>query len=239
MITEIFSDADSAVKKMTEDIKKSLEAFKSSGREGKYNLVLAGGSTAKKTFDHWVKNPGEAPDWNLINFYWVDERCVAETSPQSHFGIAKTHLFDPLGISEDSYFRMFGESEPVMESIRYESLVKKNVPSAGSLNIPRFDGIILGVSADYHTASLFTNNLTLLTDKRIVAVSSHPVTKAVRITMTGTLILNAKNIFVPIFGLQKREMVKSLVSKRAPDHLPAPYILNRARNAVIYTDCLD
>ena len=48
-----------------------------------FNLALSGGETAKHMFSLWVDEYKDKIDWNNIRFFWVDERCVPPTSPDS------------------------------------------------------------------------------------------------------------------------------------------------------------
>ena len=51
-----------------------------------FNLALSGGETAKHMFSLWVDEYKDKIDWNNIRFFWVDERCVPPTSPDSNYG---------------------------------------------------------------------------------------------------------------------------------------------------------
>ena len=63
-----------------------------------FNLALSGGETAKHMFSLWVDEYKDKIDWNNIRFFWVDERCVPPTSPDSNYGHANHLLFKPLRI---------------------------------------------------------------------------------------------------------------------------------------------
>ena len=66
-----------------------------------FNLALSGGETAKHMFSLWVDEYKDKIDWNNIRFFWVDERCVPPTSPDSNYGHANHLLFKPLCIPAD------------------------------------------------------------------------------------------------------------------------------------------
>ena len=165
-------------------------------------------------------------------FYWVDERCVPPTSPDSNYGHANHLLFKPLRIPADistgSRARTSGT-----EAMRYSWVVKEFLPLFNQM--PTFDCIILGVGEDSHTASIFPTTMELLSDSRNYAVSQQPSTGQYRITMTGPLILNGAPLLVPILGTNKEPVIQRLSKGYSPSNdTPAAYILSHAVQATIY-----
>ena len=166
--------------------------------------------------------------------FWVDERCVPPTDPDSNYGHANELLFKPLHIPVGHVHRTHGEVEPGTEAMRYSRVVKEYLPRHGQL--PYFDCIILGIGGDAHTASIFPDTLPLLTDSRNYAVSQHPESHQFRITMTGPLILNDSPLLVPVLGTGKKEMLEELKKGYSATHpTPAAYILTHAVEAFVYT----
>ncbi len=202
-----------------------------------FHLALSGGDTAQRLFRLWSQDYRKKIDWPLMRFYWVDERCVPPENEESNFKHANDLLFEPLQIPASHIFRIKGEVNPEQEAERYSEVVKNRVTLFADM--PCFDCIILGVGTDGHTASIFRNSMELLTDERCYAVSTHPVTGQKRITMTGPIILNGATLFVPIVGKAKAAVMETLMSAPAPcDETPACYILSRAQNLTVFTDCL-
>lgn len=72
------------------------------------NISLSGGETPKALFDFWAAH--NDIEWQRVNFYWGDERCVPPTDDESNYGMAKKHLFDKVLISENQIFRIMGEN---------------------------------------------------------------------------------------------------------------------------------
>lgn len=199
-----------------------------------FNLALSGGETAKKMFTLWVDEYKDKIDWDNIRFFWVDERCVAPTDTESNYGHANRLLFEPLQIPADHVHRIHGEVEPGTEAMRYSRIVKEYLPRHGQF--PYFDCIILGIGGDSHTASIFPDNLPLLTDSRNYAVSQHPETGQFRITMTGPIILNGSPLLVPVLGANKGAAIEELKQGySATNATPAAYILSHAVDATVYT----
>ena len=142
------------------------------------------------------------------------------------------YLFMPLDIPQNHIHRIWGEQEPKVEAERYSEMVKWELP--GYSNMPRFDCTILGIGADGHVASIFSDSMNLLTDQRIYAVSHHPKTGQQRITMTGTVILKSSAILIPVIGPDKQEIMEHLVQKQGA--YPASYIFSHALTATLFTD---
>lgn len=231
MIIENFKDDKEALRAMTS----RLIAYMDRKNDGlPFNLALSGGETAKKMFTLWVDEYKDKIDWDMIRFFWVDERCVPPTDPDSNYGHANELLFKPLQIPEDHVHRIDGEVEPGTEAMRYSRIVKEYLPRHGQL--PYFDCIILGIGGDAHTASIFPDTLPLLTDSRHYAVSQHPESRQFRITMTGPLILNDSPLLIPVLGAGKKDMLEDLKKGySASNPTPAAYILTHAVEATVYT----
>lgn len=209
------------------------EIAESAKAQKAFNLSLSGGDTAKKIFEVLRKAP---INWGNVNFYWVDERCVAPELDASNYRHAKELLFDKIGIPENRVFRMRGEECPISEMERYAKLVAERVPQKDGF--PVFDCSVIGVGPDFHTASIFPNTMKLLNDEAPYAVNQNPETGQWRMTMTGRTILNSKKIFAAILGERKGRMFQKLLKDIAsnPDSSPAAYVLANARDAEIFTD---
>ena len=100
-----------------------------------------------------------------------------------------------------------------VEAEHYSELVKWELP--GYASCPRFDAIILGIGEDGHTASIFPSTPELLTAKCCYKVSQHPESGQKRITMTGSLILNAKLLLIPVLGNAKTSILQRVINAEA------------------------
>lgn len=187
------------------------------------NIALSGGNTPLELFKTLSADYKTKIEWNKINFYWVDERCVPPDSPESNFGNAYNTLFKYINISPSRLHRIKGESDPAKEAERYSELVKHNVPANNSL--PSFDIILLGIGEDGHTASIFPNQMALLNSNELYDVAYHPASGKARITMTGHLINNAASIYFLVSGRNKGNIVNNILdeNERAKQY-PANYI---------------
>lgn len=175
------------------------------------NIAISGGNTPNLLFKALSTEYKENINWEKINFYWVDERCVPPGSPDSNFGNAYNFLFWKVKLSPANIYRIKGEDTPEEEAERYSFLVKNNIPEKNGM--PCFDIILLGIGQDGHTASIFPGQLALFDSDKTYEVSVSPYTQQQRITMTGKVINNAENIYIMISGKQKSAVVNNILNK--------------------------
>jgi 6-phosphogluconolactonase len=195
------------------------------------NIALSGGNTPIELFKILAEEYKNKIEWNKLNFYWVDERCVRPDSPESNFGNAEKFLFSMVDINRNNIHEIRGESDPAIEAERYSELVKQNVSPVNGL--PSFDIILLGVGEDGHTASIFPDQMYLLTSNKLFDVAYHPVSGQARITMTGRLINNAKNIYFLVSGKGKSGVENDILNgNEKAKQYPANYI--KAENGVLF-----
>jgi 6-phosphogluconolactonase len=190
---------------------------------GLFNLALSGGSTPKVVFDFLALDYKTKIEWNKIRFFWGDERCVPPDHPDSNYLMTYKHLFSKIVIPEKNVFRIKGENETELETLRYSEVILKNVPSVN--DIPSFDLIMLGLGEDGHTASIFPDSINLINSKRICEVSQHPVFSQKRITLSGTVINNSKKVVFLITGKNKNKIIDIIVNRKEGfEKLPASHI---------------
>lgn len=75
--------------------------------------------------------------------------------------------------------------------------------------------ILLGMGDDGHTASIFPDNLELIHSAQTVErVALHPHSGQYRITLTGNVICNAKQVIFLITGNSKAEIIESILNEK-------------------------
>jgi 6-phosphogluconolactonase len=152
-------------------------------------------------------------------------------SPDSNYGNADKYLFSKIKIDDSNLHRIKGEDNPSYEAAKYSRIVMANVTAKNS--IPCFDIILLGIGEDGHTASIFPNQMGLLTSEKIYDVSFHPVTMQRRITMTGKTINNAENIYFLVSGESKLKIVNDILEESEDaQNYPAYYV--NPKNGTIF-----
>src|SRR6266853_628695 len=73
--------------------------------EGEATLALSGGKTPKPLFRYLSQ---VVFDWSHVHLFWVDERCVPPTDPQSNYGVAEEYLIRPGHIPHRNVHRIAG-----------------------------------------------------------------------------------------------------------------------------------
>jgi len=200
-----------------------------------FNIALSGGSTPKLLFTLLANEYVNSVPWHFVRLFWVDERCVPPTHPESNFGMTYDSLLTHVPIHDSNIFRMQGEDHPLKEAARYQKMLEKELPLQDGF--PIFDLVLLGMGDDGHTASIFPDNMDLLQSDQAVAVGIHPVSGQERITLTGKTILEAKQVVFLITGSSKATVLRQII-KHEPqgENYPAFYVAKNAKSADFYLD---
>ncbi len=217
---KIFPKPKKVARKVAREIKKLIVE---SNRE-RFDIALSGGNTPKKLFKSLVKKHSDSIPWERVHFWWGDERCVKPDSDESNFKMANENLFLKVGISTKNIHRIHGESNPEKEAERYSGELKKQLELRKS--IPVFDLILLGLGEDGHTASIFPGRNDLFQTDSLCAVAEHPDTGQKRVTLTGNVINNARNIFFLATGESKAKRISEIMSSEdSAKELPAWHVV--------------
>jgi 6-phosphogluconolactonase len=175
------------------------------------SIALSGGNTPKLLFQIFSDKYSTQIQWQRIHIYWCDERCVPPDHADSNYGMTKQYLLNHNTIPEQNIHRIEGESDPIAETIRYAKEVNTFVKTIRGL--PAFDWILLGMGEDGHTASIFPDQMELLTTEKLTAVAVHPQSGQKRITLTGRIINNADWITFLVTGNNKAELVSKILKQ--------------------------
>lgn len=188
-----------------------------------FHLALSGGTTPSLLFSLLATKYADKVPWQKIHFWWGDERMVKPTSPESNFGVVNHLLFSKVPIPASHIHRIKGESDPALEVQRYRDEIISNVPAINEM--PSFDLIMLGMGEDGHTASIFPNQMELLSSTEITALAKHPVTGQERITLTGKVLNNAKKVTFLCTGASKAKIFSEIIHKTSESNIyPAAHI---------------
>ena len=91
--------------------------------------------------------------------------------------------------------------------------------------LPAFDLVLLGMGSDGHTASIFPDQMQLLSTDNICDVGVHSKSGQNRITLTGNVINNAHLVYFMVTGAEKAEIVASIIDGRpGREKYPAAHI---------------
>jgi len=91
---------------------------------GRARIAISGGSTPKAAFK--LLGDPEQPwrwrmQWDKLDLYWVDERCVPPEDPESNYRMTREALLDRAPLRPEQIHRMEGELAPEQAAARYES----------------------------------------------------------------------------------------------------------------------
>lgn len=197
--------------KTSEDIAKALlhwlEEWLSTQKRFPCHIAISGGSTPKMFFSilSKIEQPERLKD---IHFWWVDERCVPHNHQDSNYKYFKELFIDPLNFPLNNIHPINGGADPHQEALRYSEEIEKTLPIEDTW--PIFDLILLGMGDDGHTASIFPDQIELLSSQEICEVATHPISKQKRITLTGTIINHSKQVIFLVTGESKRTIFNQI-----------------------------
>jgi 6-phosphogluconolactonase len=231
-VIKISPNKEQLARELAEEVAAIISKASFSQRE--ITIALPGGSTPGQFFSSLAADYGEKLNWELVHFFWGDERCVPPHDPESNYGMTNRMLFEKIVIPVNNIHRVAGEDDPEAEAVRYSREILKFTRQRHGL--PVFELIILGLGDDGHTASIFPGQKHLLTSDSICSVASHPVTGQKRITLTGQVINNADNVIFLVCGAGKAEIVADIIEKPGAVDYPAAFIEPRSGVLKWYLD---
>jgi 6-phosphogluconolactonase len=196
-------------------------------------IALSGGSTPQDIFDVLAGEFRMKINWQKFRFYWVDERCVPPSHPDSNFGMAWEHLFSKLDIAPHQIHRVMGESAPEEALAQYTRLIQTTVPLTDG--IPQFNLTFLGMGDDGHTASIFPHQIELWHSFQMCELATHPVSQQKRITLTGRVINHSQQIVFMVTGANKAAKVHEIFTQ-SPSSIKYPASLVEMKNTLWLLD---
>ncbi len=196
-------------------------------------LALSGGSGPRPML---VCLAAAAFQWDRVHFFWVDERCVDATHPNSNFRLAQETLLGPARIAKAQIHRIAGELRPEIAAQRYADEIREFFGLEEDAQ-PRFDVVHLGLGPDGHTASLFPGE-PLLEDRSGIAAAVYVERlNSWRVTLLPGALLAARHTLFLTTGEAKAEAVRAVMGgEYDPSHWPAQLIAHHGRHVVCFLD---
>ncbi len=190
------------------------------------HVALSGGSTPGIVFQALAERYASGVDWSKVHIYWGDERAVPPTDVESNYKMAFETLLGRVLVPEQQIHRIRGEEPPEEEAMRYSRVLRENLPLTHG--IPQFDLVLLGMGDDGHTASIFPDKIKLWYATENCVVARHPESGQERVSITGKLINNAREVAFLVTGSNKAQKVREVIRKeegydRYPASLVAPH----------------
>jgi 6-phosphogluconolactonase len=196
-------------------------------------LAVSGGSTPKLLFAELVKMPYR---WERVHLFWVDERAVPPTNPQSNFKLAEEFLIKPAHFPHRNVHRIPAELTPDRAAEHYVQDIR-NFFQLEEGDLPHFDIVQQGMGPDAHTASLFPGE-PLLDDREGIAAAVYSEKMAQwRISLLPGVLLAARHTVFLVSGEDKAEAVRAVFNDEYdPNRLPAQVVSHHGRGVAWFLD---
>jgi 6-phosphogluconolactonase len=168
---------------------------------GCFTTALPGGSVASKFFTHLA---AAALDWSRTEFFWVDERAVPPSDPDSNYRLARVLWFEPAKVPEACIHRMPADDADLDRAASRYTQELRTI--AG--DPPRLDFVLLGVGPDGHVASIFPEQASSKNEDRpVIVVRDAPKPPSRRLTLTIPVLADANRLVVIALGHAKARAV--------------------------------
>jgi 6-phosphogluconolactonase len=189
-----------------------------------FTVALSGGSTPRLTYSLLASEPYRSQiEWNKIQFFWGDERCVPPDHPDSNYKMAWDTLLSRVPVPPAHVHRMQGENPDVAAAAtEYEREIREVL---GYAVWPEFDMVLLGLGPDGHTLSLFPGSAAPAEREKLVVANWVEKFKTWRITMTAPVVNHAACVLFQIEGEDKASPLREvLYGAYDPDRYPAQLV---------------
>lgn len=198
-------------------------AHQSVAEKGRFTVALTGGSSPVQLYNMLAQSPYvEQVPWQNTFVFWGDERWVPLTDDLSNAKMAQEAFLNQVPVPKEQVYPMWAEdTEPEEFAEHYEALLQNHFGA----NAPQFDLILLGMGDDGHTASLFPGTAVLHETERWVQAYYLEPQSMYRVTLTATLINQAKTICFMTFGSNKaKALYEVLGGEQNPELYPSQLI---------------
>lgn len=196
---------------------------------GVCTLVLSGGGTPQPLYERLASHDyANRVEWEHVHLFWGDDRLVLPSADGSNYKQVKEALFDHVPVPTDNVWRMLTELDGARAAADYRWVLDNfAVQHQNRTGWPVFDFVLLGMGSDGHTASLFPESKRAEADEGVRVVSAdYEDRPANRITLTESVINDARRIFVLVTGEKKAEMIATIIDG---EQQPEKYPIQRIR----------
>ncbi len=193
-------------------------------RNGAANLAISGGSSPRPMFEIFQTTPFA---WNQVQLFWVDERGVPPTDPQSNFKLANDTWLAAGSFPKKNIHRIQAEFAPEVAAQKY----------AAEVGDVEFDVIHQGMGPDGHTASLFPGEARIDDREGVAAAVYVEKFKQWRITLLPRVLLAARHTAMLVTGADKAAVLREVLkSEYNPNTYPAQLIARKGRDVNFFLD---
>lgn len=196
--TDAASVADAAAVYIFELIEQTL------AQRERCSVVLPGGSTPALC----LQNLSQMPlDWNRINWYLSDERCLPQGDEERNDKMILRNLFAqaPAKAAERLH-PVPAELGAEQAALDYAGILREELDHNTVIDIA-----VLGMGEDGHTASLFPHSPALVDDRLVVPVHGAPKPPADRVSLGLSVLSDVRHRLVLATGAGKRDVIHDAV----------------------------
>lgn len=184
-------------------------------RRGRFDIVLAGGSTPKVVYER-LRNA--AADWSRWQVFFGDERCAPVDDPARNSHMAAAAWLAHVPIPASQVHLIEAERGATEAAARYAELLAP---------IDSFDLVLLGLGEDGHTGSLFPGQDpgAQADAPAALAVFDAPKPPPERVSLSASRFGRSREVIFIVTGEGKREALRRW---RAGAAIPARSVAPKA-----------
>ena len=175
------------------------------GERGSATLAISGGSSPRPMFEMFGREPF---DWSKVHLFWVDERAVPPTDPQSNYKLAADTWLAPAKYPQSNIHRIITELGPETAAEHYTAEIRGLF---GAHTMPVFDVIHRGMGPDGHTASLFPGEALIADHGGIAAAVWVEKMHMWRVTLLPGVLEAARHTVMLVTGADKAAVLKAVL----------------------------
>lgn len=200
-------------------------AWQAVAQHGSFCVALAGGNTPRAMYRVLAGRDFRTQvDWNTVQIFWGDERCVPPDHAESNYGMARRELLLQVPVPLGNVHRMEAERANLGRAAQdYEDVMRRYLP-LNARGFPRFDLVLLGMGAEGHTASLFPGARRLAETSRWVSTPLVAKLKSRRMTLTLPVLNAACYVLFSVCGSEKAGALREVLEGTSDPPLPAQMV---------------
>lgn len=196
---------------------------------GVVTIAISGGSAADVCLPVLAN---AALPWAAVHIFWCDERAVPVTHRDSNAGQAFA-LWKGSRLGAEAVLHPMPANSPGLEKAAnmYAAEIGAVIGDPAQLDI-----VLLGVGEDGHVASLFPHHRELSnTSSLALAVSDSPKPPKRRLTLSMSVLTNARDTFIVAFGSGKAQVMRQALES-PNSQLPVSLVIQKANRTHVMMD---
>jgi len=223
----LVAPTEQLVDTFTSRFERAASAAHAAGR--RFSVGIPGGSVAPTFFPRLART---GVDWTKVDVFWVDERALPPTDPESNYEAAERLWLAPTRMPASGIHRMPADSPDLGEAA--ETYSRELDRTLGTP--PVLDWAVLGMGPDGHICSLFPGH-PLLTerDRTVAPVFDSPKPPPRRLTLTLPVVTSARLVILIAMGAAKAGPIGEALDDPS-SKLPAALALREAQQSWVLLD---